>query len=149
MSNRWGLINFDKDFGKAILVWGALTLLEPVAYFGPKDTLEKLRGTALKEAVTGHCVKVYTSEGTWLEDEWAKDEDEPFNYRGTCNSDVLFNGRRCRYKLAPEGQAFIDRLRLNTDSSRDGLERFKARRARSQGRPQSTLREVTSASDFV
>lgn len=123
MSKRWGLTNFEKDFRKAIVVWGAMILLEPVVYFRPKDTLEKLRGTALKEAVTGHCAKVYSSEGTWLEDEWEEHEDEPFDYRGTCKADVLFDGRRCRYKLALEGQAFLDRLHWNTDSSRAGLER--------------------------
>lgn len=147
MSERQGLLDFEKDIRKAVLVWDALPFLEPVAYWGLHDTLEQLKGTALKQAVTGQCGKIYTNDGTWLEDHLDEDEDTPLNYNDTAKTDVIFDGQRCPYNLAPLSEGFVEGLQ-DTGKDADEVKRFMQRREQSRARPRSSLRQVTSAADF-
>lgn len=147
MSDRRDLVDVDKDFRKAILLWDALALIDPVAYWGPHDVLEKLRGTALREAVNGQCGKIYTHDGTWLQDKFGEDEDQPLNYDDTVKTDILFNGERCPYKLAPSADQFIDLLDPRKENSVNVVALFLGSREQSRVRPHSRLREVTSAAE--
>lgn len=147
MSEGQGLLDFEKDIRKAVLVWDALPFLEPVAYWGPHDTLEQLKGTALKEAVKGKCGKLYTIDGTWLEDHLDEDEDAPLNYNDTAKTDVIFDGQRCPYNLAPSSEGFVGRLH-EIGKEVDEVKRFMQKRDQSRTRPRSSLRQVTSDADF-
>lgn len=145
MSQKQGILDFDKCLRKAIIVWNTLCLLDPVTYWGPHDTLEKLRGTALKEAVTGQCAKLYTNHGTWHDDKWTLDEDEPFSYHDTAKTDVLFNGCRS-YNISPSDQDFLKRLH-RAENHADEVQSYMKRRENLLTRPRSHLRSVTCAAD--
>ena len=145
MSQRQGIVDFEKSISKATIVCQAMCFLDPVAYWGPHETLKELRGTALKEAVTGQCAKLYTSDGIWRDDLWDEDEDEPFNYNDTANTDVLFDGERS-YGLAPSEQDFINRLHC-TEGSHDAVKKYTSKKEIFLRQPCSRLREVTCAGD--
>jgi hypothetical protein len=145
MSQRQGIADFDKSICKATLVCQAMCFLDPVAYWGPHETLKELRGTALKESVTGQCAKLYTTDGIWRDDLWYEDEDEPFSYNDTANTDVLFDGERS-YGLAPSEQDYINRLHC-TEGSHDAVKKYTSKKERFLRQPCSRLREVACASD--
>jgi hypothetical protein len=63
-------------YGHAIMK-ASMKLVDPVIYHGPQEHLYKLRGNALREAVTGLCEKYFSEHGTWREDEYEEDEDVP------------------------------------------------------------------------
>ncbi|KIX00002.1 uncharacterized protein Z518_10929 [Rhinocladiella mackenziei CBS 650.93] len=58
-------------------VSSASLFLDPVLYYGDADVLNKLRGSALENAVIGQCLKFYSRAGWWTMDRWSKDEDYP------------------------------------------------------------------------
>ena len=145
MSQRQGILDYEKSMAKAILVCNAMQFLDPVAYWGPHTTLEGLRGTALKQAVIGQCAKLYTTDGTWLEDMWDEDEDEPFNYNDTAKTDVLFDGERS-YAFAPSEQDFLDRLR-QTEGAHDAVKKYMSKKETFLRQRCSSLREVACAAD--
>jgi hypothetical protein len=55
----------------------ATSLLDPVVYYGSTDLLDRLKGTALENAVIGRCTKVHSEFGGWSWDTWSPDEDCP------------------------------------------------------------------------
>jgi hypothetical protein len=65
LSDKSGTLDWDTSMRKEIVCRNSLSYLDAVVYWGEYSTFESLRGTALKEAVTSQCAKMYSSDGTW------------------------------------------------------------------------------------
>ena len=87
----------DYDLRKWVIASQGGKLIDPVHYHGPKNLLE-LRGTALRDKVTGYADKVYDASGTWRYDCYSRDDNVP---RGTWTVKHCYDGWNSPGPLKP------------------------------------------------
>lgn len=84
---------------KGVLSSQAGKLIDPFLYCGP-NALLNLKGTQLRDEVTGYVEKVYHPKGTWIFDQYDPDETVPCVAEGDAYTDI-FNGPGWLYSPQP------------------------------------------------
>lgn len=80
---------FPSKSRQGVITSQAAKMIDPYLYFGPNNLLQ-LSASALRNAVTGYVRKVYSNNGTWLEDRYTDWTDTPINEQTSDQEHLVF-----------------------------------------------------------